>query len=203
MAGTVVGVFEDNKVAEAAAQALLDAGVPLNDISLVRKGGGGEVGAPTQDGNAPERNQEEYVSHAVREVPVHDVEQPIHAADEIAPRAAVGLVTGSALGALLVSLAVLVPGLGAIVAAGPLLAMMSGGVGGGVIGGLIGALTAGGIPEEAAKSYHEHVAAGDTLVTVLASNSNHEALENIIREHGGHELGFYTRFVDSIQSIES
>ncbi len=44
MAGTVVAVFDDNSQAERAAQALLDDGVPLADITLVFHGAAGEQG---------------------------------------------------------------------------------------------------------------------------------------------------------------
>ena len=53
MAGTVVAVFDSNRQAEEAAQALLDDGVELADISLVFRGAGGSTGAPDVDGNAP------------------------------------------------------------------------------------------------------------------------------------------------------
>ena len=44
MAGTVVAVFDDNSQAERAAQALLEDGVPLADITLVFHGAAGETG---------------------------------------------------------------------------------------------------------------------------------------------------------------
>ena len=47
MAGTVVGVFRNHWAAEQAAQALLDNGVPLADITIVAKDAGGETGAPS------------------------------------------------------------------------------------------------------------------------------------------------------------
>jgi len=203
MAGTVVAVFEDKQRAEHAAHALLDAGVPLADISLVLRGAGGETGAPTQEGNLPEVMHEEALSHAIREVPLHDVEQPMSAKEEIIPRAVAGIVTGFPLGALLVSTAIFIPGVGALLAAGPLVAMMGGAVAGGVLGGLTGALTAGGIPQEAARSYHAHVEHGDTLVTVLSSGNDAPKLQAILKEQGGHELGFFGRFMDTLQSIES
>jgi len=45
MAGTVVAVFDDNAVAERAAQALVDDGVPLADITLVFHGAAGATGS--------------------------------------------------------------------------------------------------------------------------------------------------------------
>ena len=54
MAGTVVAVFDDNSQAEHAAQALIDDGVPLADITLVFHGASGETGTPHDPNSAPD-----------------------------------------------------------------------------------------------------------------------------------------------------
>jgi hypothetical protein len=203
MAGTVVAVFNDKAQAERAAHALIDSGVPLNDISLVRKDAGGETGAHDQTGSEADSEEEEFSSHSMREVSTHDVERPLNTVAEIAPWTTVGVVTGAPLGALLVVTSLVIPGMGPILAAGPLVAMLAGSIAGGVIGGLLGAFTAGGIPHEAAESYHQHIENGDTLVAVLAANHNFEEMEEVLQNHGGSELGYFPRFIDSLQSIES
>ncbi len=203
MAGTVVGVFKYKDQALQAAEALLADQVPIADISLVCKDAGGQTGSPDVEGNAPAQNHEEAVTHTFREVPIHDVEQPISPAEEIAPRATAGVVAGVPMGALLVSLAVIIPGVGPLLAAGPIVAMLAGGITGGVIGGLVGGLTSGGIPEESAQAYHDHVTQGDTLVTILSSEEKAPHMEEILRQHGGQETAFFKRFLDSVQSIES
>ena len=203
MAGTVVAVFLDYDQAQKAGQALLDAGVPFADISLVHKGAGGEHGVPADAGAATLDDPHESASHAFREVQTHDVEQAYSHNREVGPRTAVGLVTGASLGAILVSAAIFVPGLGALMAAGPLTAMLTGSVAGGAVGGLVGALTHDGMPEEAAKRYHDHVSAGDTLVTVLAGDSSERKIEEILHTQGGQEIGYFSRLIDTVQTIES
>jgi len=203
MAGTVVGVFSEKQRAEEAAQALLDDGVPLADITLVRTNAGGETGSPSKEGDQPEQIGEESLTRAVREVESHDIERPVNTVDEAGPRAIVGTVIGATLGSLLASLLVFFPWGYQILSHHALAGQLGAGLLFGLIGGAAGALTSGGIPEEAARAYHEHVKRGDTLVAVLASSQNAPHMQDILKQHGGRRLGFFTRFLDSVQSLES
>jgi hypothetical protein len=203
MAGTVVGVFRNHWAAEQAAQALLDHGVPLADIAIVAKDAGGETGAPDVEGSTPVDRGEEFLTTAVREVPEHDVEQPINTADEAIARAVVGFVIGAPLGSLAVALLIYFPHFGPIFAAHPLIPQF---LGAGIVGigcAIYGAITAGGIPNEVARTYHNEVQRGHALVTALSSSRNAPDMQQVLKEHGGHRLGFYARFIDSIQSVES
>lgn len=205
MAGTIVAVFQEHAAAVEAAKALVEDGVVMNDISLVCKDAGGEHGESDVDMDRPDSDvqDEAFVSHGFREVPMHDVEQPIDPREERAPRMVTGVVAGSALGVLLVATSVIIPGIGAAIAAGPFAAMMIGGVGGGVAGGLVGAMTAGGVPVEDAQHFHDRVLAGDTLVAVLVGTHDIQKIDNILRQHGGHDVRYFHRFIDSFQSVES
>ena len=202
MAGTVVGVFKNHFEAERGAQALLDSGVPLEDITIVAKSAGGETGAASE-GSAPVDQGNPSLSSGIREVPAHDVEQPINTADEAIARAVVGLVIGSTLGSLVVALLIYFPYFEPIFMAHPLGSQLTGAAVGGLIGAALGALTAGGIPNEAARAYHTDVEAGRALVTALSSSRNATHMQEILRDSGARRLGFYTRFIDTIQSIES
>ena len=76
--------------------------------------------------------------------------------------AEIGLVAGALV-------ALMVPGLGPVLALGPLLAAFSGAAAGGVVGGMIGVTGAFkplGLPEESADRLHFRVAAGDILIGV-------------------------------------
>lgn len=203
MAGTVVGVFRNHWAAEQAAQALIDYGVPLGDITIVAKDAGGETGAPSVEGNKPAEQGEPFLTSEVREVPEHDVEQPINTADEAIARAVVGLVIGAPFGSLAVALLIYFPHFGPIFAAHPLAPQFIGAGVVGVAGAFVGAITAGGIPNEAARAYHNDVQSGRALVTALSSSRNAPTLQEILRDSGGSRLGYYSRFIDSIQSIES
>ncbi len=202
MAGTVVGVFANHFEAEQGAQALLDNGVPLEDITIVAKGAGGETGAASE-GSAPTDQGNPFLSTGVREVPEPDVEQPINTVDEAIARGVVGFVIGSAFMSLGVALLIYFPYFESIFMAHPLLSQLLGGLIGGVGGATLGAFTAGGIPNEAARAYHKEVEAGRALVTSLSSSRSAPHLQDILREKGARRLGFYTRFIDTIQSIES
>ena len=203
MAGTVVAVFDSNRQAEEAAQALLDDGVQLADISLVFRGAGGATGAPDVEGNAPAQKGHEFLSGAVRQVEEHDVERPINTVDEALPRAVVGFVIGGMLMPLLTATLIFLP-----IRAGDhdrehAAREFGSSILGAVAGAAFGALTSGGIPAEAAQSYHQQVERGRTLVTVLASSANAPHFQDILRQHGGRRLGFFTRFLDTIQSVKS
>ncbi len=200
MAGTVVAVFDDNKVAEHAAQALVDDGVPLADITLVFHGAAGAAGTP-HDGTSPPDT--DTLATGLREVTEHDVERPINAVDEMAPRAVVGFVVGAPLGSLLVSLLVFFQPMQAVLAEHGLAAQLTSAIAGGVLGAGVGVVTAGGIPQEAARGYHKEVQRGKTLVTALASSQNAPHFQEMLRERGGHKLGYFPRFLDTLQSLES
>jgi hypothetical protein len=203
MAGTVVAVFDSNRQAEEAAQALLDDGVQLADISLVFRGAGGATGAPDVEGDAPTQKHDEFLSDTVRQVEEHDVERPINTVDEALPRAVVGFVIGGMLMPLLTATLIFLPSVQAITAAASLPVQFGSSLLGAVVGATVGVLTSGGIPAEAAQAYHQQVERGRTLVTVLASSANAPHFQDILRRHGGRRLGFFTRFLDSVQSIES
>ena len=59
-----------------------------------------------------------------------------------------------------------IPGIGPLIAAGPLAAALTGAAAGAATGGLIGVLTDDGVPEEAAHRYSKAIGAGRVMVTV-------------------------------------
>lgn len=90
--------------------------------------------------------------------------------------AAVGAGTGAVIGGTIGWLAgigaLAIPGLGPLIAAGPILAAMSGAAVGGTIGGLTGALVGLGIPEYEAKRYEDKIKGGSVLIAVHTDDSN-------------------------------
>jgi uncharacterized protein (TIGR02271 family) len=97
--------------------------------------------------------------------------------------AVVGGVAGGVAG-LIASLAGLaIPGIGPVIAAGPLVAALTGAGVGAVAGGLIGALTTAGVPEEHARYYEEGVRRGGTLVLVSASDTDADRVMEIMNRH--------------------
>jgi hypothetical protein len=77
-----------------------------------------------------------------------------------------GMILGGALGWLVGVGSLTIPGLGAFVAAGPLVSMLAGAAVGGAVGGLAGALVGLGVPEYEAKRYEGQVRGGGILISV-------------------------------------
>ena len=64
-----------------------------------------------------------------------------------------------------------IPGVGPLIAAGPILAALSGAAAGGAVGGLAGGLVGLGIPEYEAKQYEGKVKNGNILISVHTEDS--------------------------------
>lgn len=94
-----------------------------------------------------------------------------HEKDTKAPEGATtGVTTGGAIGGALGVLAgvgaLAIPGVGPLIAAGPIMAGLAGLGIGGAVGGIVGALVGMGIPEYEAKRYEGHVKNGGTLMSI-------------------------------------
>jgi hypothetical protein len=90
--------------------------------------------------------------------------------------AAAGASSGALLGGALGWLAgvgmLAIPGVGPLIAAGPILATLSGAALGGTMGGLTGALVGAGIPEFEAQQYEGRLREGNILISVHAEDSD-------------------------------
>ena len=106
--------------------------------------------------------------------------------------AAAGAVTGGVVGgaaglaASLMGLAI--PGIGPIIAAGPIVSLLTGAGVGAVAGGLIGGLTDMGVSRGDAEYYAEAVRRGGALVTVRADDARAERAAEIMRNHGAVDI---------------
>ena len=96
----------------------------------------------------------------------------------------VGMGTGAVLGWLAGIGSLASPGLGPFIAAGPIMAALSGAAVGAAAGGLTGALIGVGIPEYEAVRYEGKIKGGGILISVHAASS--EAIEQI-KKIFGHE----------------
>jgi hypothetical protein len=86
--------------------------------------------------------------------------------------ASTGAVIGGTLGWLAGIGALAIPGVGPLIAAGPILATLSGLAAGGAMGGLTGALVGTGIPEYEAQQYEGKLRGGNILISVHAADSD-------------------------------
>src|SRR5512140_1883486 len=85
--------------------------------------------------------------------------------------AGTGGVLGGALGWIAGIGALAIPGVGPFIAAGPIIAALSGAAVGAAVGGIAGGLIGLGIPEIEAKRYEGKVKAGNLLISVHTENS--------------------------------
>lgn len=115
-----------------------------------------------------------------------------HEKNTKAPEGSVtGAASGVAIGATLGWLAgigmLAIPGVGPFIAAGPIMAALSGAAVGGTVGGVAGALIGLGIPEFEAKRYEGRVKNGNILISVHSESGEETSRAKKIFEQNGAE----------------
>ena len=152
----VVGVFDDFTNARLMAPDLISAGIPKEAISVI---------APDTSAEAAR-----YFSPSTAD--------STEAESEVGTGAALGGLGGLLLGAVALTL----PGLGLLVAAGPLATLIAGTTAGVVTGGLLGALHGMGIPEYEAKAYEAGIREGHSHVFVRTSAPEADRVAELMRQ---------------------
>ena len=103
--------------------------------------------------------------------------------------AATGGILGGSLGLLAGIGALAIPGLGPFIAAGPIMAALSGSAVGGSVGLLVGALIGSGIPEYEAKKYEAGLKQGNILISVHTDNDEEIKHANeIMKKEGAKDI---------------
>lgn len=103
--------------------------------------------------------------------------------------AATGGVTGGVIGLLAGIGALAIPGVGPLIAAGPIMAALSGAAIGGTAGGVVGGLIGLGIPEIEAKRYEAKLKSGNYLVAVHTHDDDQEdRAEKIFKDAGAEDI---------------
>ena len=101
----------------------------------------------------------------------------------------IGGTVGGTLGLLAGIGALAIPGVGPLIAAGPIMGALAGLGVGGAVGGLVGALIGMGIPEYEAKRYEGRVNDGGILLSVHCESSTEVArAKDILRASGGEDV---------------
>jgi len=164
---SVIGLFDSVSEAQRALNELVQAGFSRDHISLVAHDASGQYSKYlNKDGS-------------------FDPEGDVTADEGAGFGAAVGAITG-----VLASLgAMAIPGIGPVIAAGPLLAAVTGGTIGAVAGAATGGITAAliktGLPEDEAQYYTEGVRRGGTLLVVdTDSDSKAQRAVDIMDRNG-------------------
>ncbi len=100
-----------------------------------------------------------------------------------------GGVTGGVLGLLAGIGALAIPGVGPFIAAGPIMAALSGAAVGATIGGIAGALIGMGIPEFEAKQYEAKIQGGNILISVHTRNGDDvDQIKAIMKDAGADDI---------------
>ena len=104
-----------------------------------------------------------------------------------------GVTTGGAIGGTLGLLAgigmLAIPGVGPLIAAGPIMGALAGLGVGGAVGGLIGALVGMGIPEFEAKRYEGRIKEGGVLLSVHCDSASRiSRATNLLRHTGAQDI---------------
>lgn len=117
------------------------------------------------------------------------LEKGTKAPEGAAAGAGTGAIVGGALGWVIGSGALAVPGLGPVLAAGPIAGALAGIGAGGVVGGLVGALVGFGMPEYEAKRYEGQIRRGGILMSVHCDKPNWvKRAKDILKETGAQDI---------------
>jgi hypothetical protein len=159
----VFGLFRDEATLARAIDALKVAGFANEDISAL----------------LPDTKATRELAH----------EKHTKAPEGAAAGATAGVVAGGTLGWLLGIGAIAIPGLGAFLAAGPIMAALAGAGVGAAAGTLTGALIGVGIPEYEAKRYESFVNDGGMLLSVHCFDHDMtKRARSILDGFGGHDI---------------
>ncbi len=179
---TVVGLFNNFDDAQQTVRALRDAGFPKENISMIARDTNGDYTRYMEGTRAGDtRNIAPGTADTRANYDTNtNTDTGTNVGEGTAWGAGIGAVLGG-LGGLLLGLGTLaIPGIGPVLAAGPLAGTLVGAGAGAVTGGIIGALVGLGIPEEQAHAYAEGIRRGGTLVVVRTADENADKASDIM-----------------------
>jgi len=159
MATNVVGMFEHTLEAEDTIAELQQAGFGRDHISIIAQDASGKPATSTGATNV------------------------------VTAGAEGGAIIGGIAGLLVGLGSIAIPGIGPLIAAGPLAAAIASAGVGAAAGGLIGALTGMNIPESDANYYAEGIRAGRALLVVRTDDAHAEEAREIMDRRGALRIG--------------
>jgi len=159
----VFGIYSTRADVERAADILTESGFPVADISIL----------------LPE-------SLGTKDL---GTEKSTKAPEGATAGAGTGAVLGGTLGLLAGIGALAIPGVGPLIAAGPIMATLAGVGVGGAVGGFTGAMIVMGIPEYEAKRYEGRLQRGGILLSVHCDTSEEiDQAKQIMNRTGGEDI---------------
>ncbi len=193
---TIFGLVANKSQANSIITELLSAGIDRNDISYL---------LPNKNSTWTERenmSKAEYKAYSKDESDAYFKDDHEDDREDVlatrnttkAPEGAatggtIGGIIGGSLGLLAGIGALAIPGMGPFIAAGPIIAALSGSGVGGSLGLLIGSLVGAGIPEYEAKKYEAGLKDGNILISITArSNELADRAYDIMNKGGAKDL---------------
>jgi hypothetical protein len=159
----VFGLYASPDIAENAVDHLLAVGFSNSDISVL----------------LPDNDSTRAFAH----------EKNTKAPEGVTTGVTSGGIVGGALGALAGIGALAIPGIGPLIAAGPIVAALAGVGSGSIVGGIVGALIGMGIPEYEAKRFEGAVKGGGTLLSVHCDTSQEiSRAKQTLRDTGARDI---------------
>jgi uncharacterized membrane protein len=174
MSKIVVATFQNYADAEKSARRVKEEGLRTDDISIITKTQGeGQQNWGGNGNNANVSMKEQGWNEGRR--------------DDISDGIVAGGVLGGLAGILIGAGTMIIPGLGAIAAAGPITGLLSGAVTGGIVGGLVDL----GIPEDQSKRYQDEVRKGKVLFSMNTEDNNVQRVTQILEKNGALRVDSY------------
>jgi Protein of unknown function (DUF3341) len=161
---SVFGIYPSRAAVEEAVQNLRTAGFRSTDISVL----------------LPDNQGTKDFAH----------EKNTKAPEGVTTGAVSGGIAGGVLGWLTGVGALAIPGLGPLIAAGPIVAALAGAGALGALGGMVGALVGMGIPEYEARRYEGRIRDGGVLLSVHCDSTDWiKRAKELLRESGAQDIG--------------
>lgn len=207
---SISGLVSNKADAEKIILTLVQAGVNPNEISLLSSQEevlDSSSKRPAQEASRNWRNENRTPAYPFGKEgenlsqPREDkLERHTHAAEGATAGATTGCVLGGTLGLLAGIGALAIPGIGPLVAAGPLMAALSGIGAGGTIGSILGALIGAGIPEKEAQHYENRVKEGNILLSACAHDENQaKRILDILQQKGAKNISISTETAAAVK----
>lgn len=166
MIKTVVGLFDSRDQAERAVSALRSAGFN-EEISLL-------AADKNKESGSAERHEQTTMLADDNDLGM----------GKVATGASTGGVLGGLAGLAMGAGALAIPGIGPVIAAGPIAGLLSGAATGGIAGSLIDW----GIPAERGRFYEEKVREGKIMASVRTDENRIDEAASILRQNGAHDV---------------
>jgi hypothetical protein len=174
---TLSRLFTDGAMARAVMDELKATGLPEDDIGII---------APSQ---SLARRMEKADLENSSDMVDRNRDKRDGRGQMVNRSAGIGAALGGAAGLLAGLGAFVLPGIGAVVAAGWLASALAGAVAGGAAGGVVGALIEAGVSENDAAGYAEGVRRGGTLITIRVTSQDRDFYEDILASKSVHPAG--------------